>query len=89
MTKVELYDPHPGLAGVRFPLPREMKNLADSLDGVVLTLEEAIDRITPVAEELGGRVEIDEKYQHISFRVGDVHNLPMHGYRLIRYREQK
>lgn len=87
MTKVELYDPHPGFVGPAVSLPRKMKDLVDSLEGEILTLEEAIKRITPTAEVLGGRVEVDEKYQFISFQIGDEDNLPMHGYRLIRYRE--
>ena len=87
MTKVELYDPHPGLLGAVMPLPKPMKDLAASLDGVVLSLDEAIDRLTPMAESLGGRLEVVEKYQFISFRLGDVDNLPMHLYRLIRYKE--
>lgn len=86
MTKVELYDPHPGIGGAALPLPKSLKELVDSLDGQVLTLEETIDRITPIAEGLGGRVEVHEKYQSISFQLRTGDNLPIHSYRLIRYR---
>ncbi len=87
MTKVRLYDPHPGFAGA-VPLPRRMKELADSLDGNVLTLEDAIEKITPVAESLGGRIEIvEEDHQYILFEMSGLPDYVMHVYRLIRYED--
>lgn len=89
MTKVELYDPHPGFLGAVMPLPRPMKDLAASLDGAILSLDEVIDRLTPMAESLGGRLRVVEKYQYISFQLGNEDDLPMHMYRLLRYREKE
>jgi hypothetical protein len=85
MTKlVELYDSHPGFAGAMVPLPKPMKEIADILCGEKMTLEEAIEKISPVAELIGGTVGVVEKYNYISFRFGKER---VHFYRLIRYRE--
>jgi len=82
--KVTLYDPHPGLQGCPTPLPGPMFDIAHELSGQNITLEEAMKRIQPVAETLGGKVEIIHNMGFISFEysVGPVNN----GYRLIRFR---
>lgn len=82
MTKVQLYDPHPGFAGAAIPLPSKMKEL----DGKTLTLEDAIKKMTPIADSLGGRVRAIEDHQFILFEIGGAPDHVKHVYRLIRYR---
>jgi len=41
-TKVKFYDPHPGFAGAAIRFPQPLKEVADSLDGVEGTIEDAI-----------------------------------------------
>jgi hypothetical protein len=85
MTKlVELYDPHPGFAGAFVPLPKPMKEVADILCGQKMTLEEAIEKITPASELIGGTVGVVEKHKYIFFKFGKERK---HYYRLIQYRE--
>ena len=82
---VELYSPHPGFSGALVPLPKSMKEIANALDGQTMTLEEAMKKITPVAEKLGGSVETPKNHKFISFEFGG--RTVTHSYRLIKYRK--
>ncbi|MBI5398587.1 hypothetical protein HZB03_03930 [Candidatus Woesearchaeota archaeon] len=83
--KVLLYDPHPGFMGAAIPLPEPMKKIARQLEGKVMSLEETIEMISPVATEAGGTLEIVEKYKFIGFRVKERSGRE-HYFRLIRYK---
>lgn len=83
--KVELYDPHPGFAGAAVPLPKAMKDAADELNGQSLVLEDVLTNLSPVAEEIGGTLEVVEKYNFIGFRIKESSGRE-HFYRLIMYR---
>jgi hypothetical protein len=83
---VELYDSHPGFAGAFVPLPKPMKEIADSLCGQKMTLEEAIEKITPASKLTGGTVGVVEKDKYIFFKFGKKKSYVAY-YMLIRYRE--
>ena len=87
MTKeVELYDPHPGFGGGAIALPKVMKDSVDELDGKRMTLEKVIEILTPVADELGGKINVIKgHYHHINFLYPQAEK--KHCFRLIRYRE--
>lgn len=62
-TKVKFYEPHPGFAGAAICFPNLLKEVADSLNGVDGTIEDAItlfqeagDRL--VAQKRFGKVEV-------------------------------
>jgi hypothetical protein len=82
--QVKFYNPHPGFGGALLPLPTSMKRLADSLDGQVMTLEQAIEKLTPAAKELDGILGIVEEYRYIGF---EFRKDMTHSYRLIDYEE--
>ncbi|MBI2672241.1 hypothetical protein HYX16_04875 [Candidatus Woesearchaeota archaeon] len=89
MTKVRLYDPHPGFAGAAVHLPEHLKKLADSLDGKITSLEEAFRTIEKVAADVlpnNGKVEIVEKYNYIAFSFSD-YTRATHFFKLISYEE--
>ncbi len=85
--KVKLYDPHPGFVGAAVPLPEPMKELADKLDGLNMSLEDALDNLSPVAEELGGFVRLVEDGKYIRFgykkESGKEHSFRLLSYELI------
>ncbi|MBU0470141.1 MAG: hypothetical protein KKA62_01505 [Nanoarchaeota archaeon] len=83
--KVELYDPHPGFAGAAVPLPKSMKEFADELNGQQMTLEEALEKLSPVAEDLGGAVQIVGKMKYIGFTYFESSGR-QHYFRLLRYK---
>ncbi|MBI4738975.1 hypothetical protein HY772_05450 [Candidatus Woesearchaeota archaeon] len=83
--EVLLYDAHPGFAGAVIPLPYHMKKIARQLEGKVMSLEETIEIISPIANEAGGTLEIVEKYKFIGFRVQGASGRE-HYFRLIRYK---
>jgi|GEM_PF-3894809 len=83
--KVKLYDPHSGIGGPIVPLPTLMKKTIDSLDNKELTLEEVVEELTPVAEKLGGRIDIDKDYKFVGFSIKEKNNVE-HYWRLIRYK---
>ncbi len=83
IKKIKLYDPHPGRMGCPIPLPQPMKKIADSLDGKIMTLTEAIDIINSVAKKYNGVIE--DGWEYISFEF--TRNNIKHRYRLIRYNE--
>ena len=88
MTKVRLYDPHPGFAGAAIQLPAPLKKLADSLDGKVTTLEETVKTIRGLAGPIFGKnyeVEDAEEHNFISFSIKA--GQAEHYFRLIRYEE--
>src|SRR3989344_4010288 len=67
--KVKFYDPHPGLLGCPIPLPYEIKRAAHSLDNKVMTLEEAFNRLEPIAKIYDeGKVKITSRYNFIYFQ---------------------
>lgn len=62
-TKVKFYDSHPGFAGAAICFPNLLKEVADSLDGVEGTLEDAMTLFreagdTLVSQKLFGKVEV-------------------------------
>lgn len=85
--KITFYDPHPGVGGPVVPLPASIKKIADELQGKTMTLEEALARITPPANELNGSVNINDEFECVSFSYKN--DVGTHHWRLIRYREEK
>ncbi len=82
--RIKLYDPHPGVGGGIQPLPRNMKDLADRLNGKCMTVEEARDIVGKEAEKYnGGKARVSEDHKMIVFEFRE--NSLRHGYRLLRY----
>ncbi len=82
---VELYDPY--LEGRRYghrgfiaALPKAMEKVVRELNGKNINLEDAIKKITPTAEGLGGEAEINDKYKAIFFYIGP------YSYKLFSYK---
>ena len=88
-NKVIFYDPHIGLLGTMKPLPEPMLKIAKKLDGKILSLEEAMEKINDVAKTIPGEVKIVKEGKWISFgfRENPKEKLPYHLYRLIKYEE--
>ncbi|MEA3378817.1 MAG: hypothetical protein U9Q69_04210 [Nanoarchaeota archaeon] len=65
-----------------------MKDAAKKLDGKVMTLDDVIEQLSPLAEKAGGRVGIVEHFQYIQFWVEPPVSKPYakHMWRLIKYR---
>ena len=60
-----------------FRLPEPMRAVARELDGQTITLKDAMNRISPIAESLGGKSEIVDEYNYISFEnnIGTYNNI--------------
>lgn len=62
--KVQFYDPHPGYLNPMFPgivtLPLPMKEAAESLEGKVLPLEDAVKKLCAVANKVDGEIKVLE-----------------------------
>ncbi len=78
------YDPHQGFAGAIEPLPKSLKDIAHSLDGKVMKIEDALNQIALVSKPLNGLVLIDPEDNIIEISLGKEF---IHHYRLIRYEE--
>lgn len=83
--RVTLYEPHAGHPqyghrGAIATLPKPMREIVAELNGQSMTLEDAIKKIAPIADDLGGEIEIVEEYKIIWFSHGP------HTYRLLRYK---
>ena len=61
--EVTLYDPHPGFLGAAVPLPAKMKKAIDGLEGKTMPLEEVVQKLEPIAKELNGQIEVDDKFK--------------------------
>jgi len=85
--KVELYDPHPGFGGAVVPLPKIMKDLADGLNGKVMSLETVLDEISLTAKKSGGYTRLVEEHEFIAFGYKEQSGRE-HFFRLIRYKKQ-
>ena len=83
--RVELYDPHPGFGGAAVPLPLPIKELIDTLVGKEMSLEEAVERLSPAAQSCNGNVEIIEHYQYLGLKIKEEDGRT-HFFRLMRYR---
>jgi hypothetical protein len=75
------YDPHSGFGGAAVPLPSNVRKVAHELDGKILTLHDAIEKIKAVTT---GKVKV-EKDNWISFTI--TNGVVTHSWRLIRYRD--
>lgn len=84
--KFTFYDPHPGFSGASAPLPYAMKKAVDGLDSQMLSLDEVIAKLQPIAENLGGTLKIMEKKKYINFTMKDDGRHLIHIYRLICYK---
>jgi len=80
--QVRFYSPHDGFSGAIVPLPPAAREIAKSLDGKVLTLEEGIKLIKKAVK---GRVKVIEQSHYVlySYQSGCFE----HHFRLIKYRE--
>lgn len=95
MVKVKLYDSHPGFGGAVIPLPPKIKELADSLDGEIIDLEEAVknleDSVRAVEFEhykTAGKIyEIVNSEEHNFIGFSIKRGQTEHFFRLIRYEE--
>jgi hypothetical protein len=79
---VEFYDPHPGIGGAAIPMPEHLRIVAQWLVGQRMSVEEAMQCFRDVAEAIRVRT-----YQDcILVEMGSLDDLPMHGWRAIRFR---
>lgn len=87
--EVELFDPHPGFAGAAIRIPQPIKEIADELDGKVMPLKEAVERLRGAGI---GEIKIVPDYQYIALTLGVVNlpggEVPRHLFRVIRYRHR-
>ena len=88
---VELYEPHSGIGGAVIPLPLKMKDVANELSGKIMSLENIIEKLSPIAKEERGKVEIVEKFKFIKFYIEYPESAPyaMHLWCLIKYKEME
>jgi hypothetical protein len=82
---VELYDPHPGFSGAVVPLPKQLKKVADSLNGKRIVLEDVLKMITHEAEKEGGSVNLVDDYNYIKYSYKQDTG-KQHHFRLLRYK---
>ena len=82
---VMLYDPHPGFLGASMRLYQPVVEVLKELDGKRMSLEDAVGFIESVTKAYGGKVEIVEKYDYISYHVGKEGRIE-HMFRLLRYK---
>ena len=84
--KVKFYDPHPGFGGALKPLPMSMINIARELDGKKMTLEEAMEKISPIARRIDkGEIGIVDDMNYICFEFKS--GIFTHYYCLIKYKK--
>lgn len=76
------FDPHPGFAGAAVSIPREVKAVADGLNGQRMSLRKAVNKIKAVAS---GKVQVVSKYKYISLIITD-RPYTTHLFRVIQYR---
>ena len=62
---------------------KKIYNLAQTLDRQIMTLEEAVKILTPVAKESDGKLDVSERYKYISFDY--FNNEGLIGYHLLDY----
>ncbi|MBI4434359.1 hypothetical protein HY635_00870 [Candidatus Uhrbacteria bacterium] len=97
-TIVTFYDPHPGFAGAVIPIPAEIKEVADDLDGRVLPLGDALRWLRAAAKcvQQHGIVNADIEvvsyitHQWIRLRLyerGPKEQERLHVFRVINFRE--
>lgn len=77
------FDPHPGFAGAAISIPREVKAVADGLNGKRMSLRRAVNKIKAVTR---GKVEAvsDPRHNFIGLTVRS--GVLIHFFRVIRYR---
>lgn len=75
------FDPHPGFAGAAFPIPAEVKRVADELNGKRMSLRKAVKKIQAVTI---GEVEVVSKDKYIGLTITD--GSTAHFFRVIRYK---
>jgi len=78
------FDPHPGFAGAAIPIPHQVKEAADKLDGQSLTLAEALECLRSAYP--AGRFEVVAEYDFVSLWLDGGRHQPSHMFRVIRYR---
>ena len=84
--KFKFYDPCKVLGRAILPLPKSMKDLADKMNGKVMTLEEAVEMLIPAAQEFDeGSVRAVKQYGYLQFKFVDSVKHE-HSYRLLRYK---
>ena len=84
---VSFFDPHPGLAGCLAPIPDVVKDIADSLNGCVMNLTDAMAQFQ--REFPGGTFAVHDDMGFIGLTVGDYKKgETQHSWRVIRFRDQ-
>jgi hypothetical protein len=99
---VRFYSPHPGLAGAAIRLPKLLKDVADSLDGIDGTVEDVVRLFEKAGKILVknksfGKVavkvvdkSIDEPFIMATLYEGDGNEkkYPCHSFKVISYEEE-
>lgn len=83
-TKVKLYDPHPGLMGATMRLYQPVVDVLKELNGKTMTLEDTVKTIEKVTKKYGGKVEVVDGLNFISYRIGQEGSIG-HLFRLLKY----
>ncbi len=76
------FDPHPGLAGARIPIPEKVRMVANELSGKSMTLCEAVARIQAATS---GKVSIANNYDFILLEIIEANGV-RHGFRVVRFK---
>lgn len=76
---VYFHDPHPGMLGARAPIPYEVKELADAVDGKRGSLLEFVESIQAACPD--GEITITDDYVGLTRKDGEM----THRWRVIRF----
>jgi len=49
---VNFHNPHPGFSGCLFPIPKIIKELADSIDGKTMELDEVLEQFNALSNSI-------------------------------------
>lgn len=77
------YDPHPGFAGAAIPIPKEVKKVADDLNGKKLSVREALEKLRAATNGELRVVTMDINF--IILRI-KTHDGATHGFRVICFK---
>jgi hypothetical protein len=93
---VKFHDPHPGFAGASIRFPEPLRQVANELDGMTGTIEDAIALLQEAGDKLVkkkhfGKCKVTnvESYEYIMVSLhegsGDENKYPVHTFKAIEY----
>lgn len=89
ISKMQFYDPHPGIGGAIVSLPEHLRIVANYLDGKDLPLEESQQLIQEAIDDIGCHDCAKIEFFNDCVLVKITENGATHCWRLVRIREEK